>query len=206
MTEILRPKRHDDVNTFQFASALFFLGETQKGALDGAATLPSSSLNMTKTIGSSLAALRFLELLARRHRAAGSPGKHHDRHADYLHSLRSGVKQQAKLLNAFAESASERRAKEAFVEAQVALEAGMDGDAGMQTQEAFSKRFALRNSPLVREALQTFWEAALRSMQSGGDAEISYVDETGYALLFFRVYRTLMEEVRSQDMCHRASC
>ena len=153
-----------------------------------------------------LGALRFLELLARRQRNAGSPGKHHNRHADYLHSLRSGVKRQAKLLNAFAESASERRAKDAFEEAQVALEAGIDGDAELQTREAFSKRFALRNSPLVREALQAFWEAALRSMQSGGDADISYVDETGYALLFFRVYRTLMEEVRSTNAPPRIRC
>ena len=43
----------------------------------------------------------------------------------------------------------------------------MQGDESMYSVEALQHRFALRNSPVVLQGLQVWWEAALRSVRSG---------------------------------------
>lgn len=68
------------------------------------------------------------------------------------------------------------------------------GDASLHTEEALRQRFKLRAEPRVVEELQRFWEAALRSIQSGEDASAHSLSYEGYAELLRRVYRVLIEE------------
>lgn len=123
-------------------------------------------------------------------------------HADYITKLRQGVKTQSRVLASFSEHRDQVRARQAHEEAKVAHEAGVDGFEEVESLESISTRFKLRRSPHVREALQEFWQAALRSMQSGGEdrADATHVDQTGYALLFERIYRTLLEEYDEDEM------
>ena len=126
-----------------------------------------------------------------------------------LSKLRSGVRLHAKALALAEIFHDEHRAKQAFEEAKVAHEAGVDGYEELESLESHKSRFALRRSPAVRAALQEFWESALRSMQSGGDLSVSSVDQIGYSIMMERIYRTLIEEcddafaLRTESPCRR---
>ena len=117
-----------------------------------------------------------------------------------LSKLRSGVRLHAKALALAEIFHDEHRAKQAFEEAKVAHEAGVDGYEELESLESHKSRFALRRSPAVRAALQEFWESALRSMQSGGDLSVSSVDQIGYSIMMERIYRTLIEECDEDDV------
>ena len=49
------------------------------------------------------------------------------------------------------------------------------------------------------EALQAFWEAAQRSLQSGGDASAAYLHQEGHAIMLRRIYRVMIKEFDAAD-------
>jgi len=77
----------------------------------------------------------------------------------------------------------------------------LQGDVSWSTEENTRKRQQLRQDGPVRELLQKFWEAAQRSLQqaSGCDHSDSLHYE-GYAQLFRRVYRLVIEEYDDADV------
>lgn len=77
----------------------------------------------------------------------------------------------------------------------------LQGDVSWSSEENTRKRQQLRQDGPVRELLQKFWEAAQRSLQqaSGCDHSDSLHYE-GYAQLFRRVYRLVIEEYDDEDV------
>ena len=72
------------------------------------------------------------------------------------------------------------------------------GDASLNTADAFQRRFALRRDPIVRKSLHNLWEATLRSIQSS-KKESTRLGYEGYRTLFTRVYRVLIDEYDPND-------
>ena len=115
-----------------------------------------------------------------------SPRKGHSIkiHSEYIGKLRQGVKSGAAAA-AFDLTATARQAAE---EAEQLMATGgivtsvedaadlekveywQQGDANLATKENMEARKALRYHKVVLEALQIYWEAAQRSLQSGGDS------------------------------------
>ena len=91
------------------------------------------------------------------------------------------------------------------------LEYWQQGDASLNTSEALRARFALRSHAGVVEALQLFWQAALRSVTTTtttttdqGEAAAAAVHAPalgfeGYSMLLRRVYKALMDEWDEAD-------
>ena len=140
-------------------------------------------------------------------------------HREYLSKLKAGVHsglwtqgggQSAlgSLLMASSVKKAEALAQHAFASGKIVTEVSADasavefwrqGDASLSTAEALRQRFALRTEPRVVGALQHFWEAALRSIQSSGDVSAHTLSFEGYSKLLLRVYRVLMEEWDAED-------
>lgn len=118
-------------------------------------------------------------------------------HSEYLEKLRKGVKGNMALF-AFDVQAKARRARE---EAQQLIEVGgvvtcvedvadlenvaywQQGDAAFSTKERMAERQALRYHPRVLGALQMYWEAAQRSLHSGGDLSANELHQEGHHLM-----------------------
>lgn len=66
------------------------------------------------------------------------------------------------------------------------------GDASLYSVEQLEARFALRTSTPVQDALHLWWEAALWSMQSGGERDACSVCHDRYVSLFMSIYRQLV--------------
>ena len=124
----------------------------------------------------------------------------------YLSTLRSGVKHADTILRMMGTgSGAKRAAQEAakhiasgdvVLEVSVAeadkLELWQQGDADLATEEKMRERQALRYDRRVLEVLQAIWEAAQRSMQSGGDGSASTLSKEGHCLMLKRVYRVMI--------------
>ena len=139
------------------------------------------------------------------------PSAHVERsnHGSYLQKLRLGVKMIAGD-SVVANFLNDARANVKAEEAQKALAAGLvqaerydgdkelaewqQGDRSMYTSENLKRRMALRRHALVTASLQLFWEAALRSVQSGGDTTAGALHRVGYETMMNRIYRALMQE------------
>ena len=107
------------------------------------------------------------------------------RHRDYLHLLRSGHKSELLVRQMGAKTAAATASMMALddvalgravteVGAATSLEEvpmWQQGDASLATEDKMAERQALRHDRRVREKLQIFWEAAQRSLQSGGHAD-----------------------------------
>ncbi len=137
-------------------------------------------------------------------------------HSAYIEKLRTGLKGNPALF-AFGMHANARKAT---VEAQQQMEMGgivtsvdnaedlenvaywQQGDASLATKEKMAERQALRYHPLVLEALQKYWEAAQRSLQSGGDPSANELHQEGHALMLRRIYRVMIKEFDPDD-CER---
>ncbi|KOO27385.1 hypothetical protein Ctob_013451 [Chrysochromulina tobinii] len=76
------------------------------------------------------------------------------------------------------------------------------GDASLATKEKLAERQALRYHPLVLDALQKYWEAAQRSLQSGGDPSANELHREGHALMLRRIYRVMIKDFDPAD-CER---
>ena len=134
-------------------------------------------------------------------------------HARYMQVLRQGAKAMA-VARVFEVS---HNVHEGTVEAEQAIQTGkavievedpanleevaywQQGDASLATKEKMAERQALRYHPRVLEALQLFWEAAQRSMQSGGDSSASELSQEGHALMLRRIYKVMIREFDSDD-------
>ena len=148
----------------------------------------------------------------------GSSGS---KHSQYLSKLRVGCK----AVGSFAAAIQAKNVARAEDEASKALASGAiitevddesaltplwrQGSVEMSTAAAIQRRFALRQHPVVLEALQTFWMAVLRSLQLGHDDDLdderlaaTTLHYEGYRLLFSRVYRVLIESWDGDDMNH----
>ena len=82
------------------------------------------------------------------------------------------------------------------------IEYWRQGDASMATAEKIAQRQALRYDRHVLEALQALWEAAQRSLQSGGDVYADALHAEGHALMLRRVYRVMLKDFDAAD-CER---
>ena len=137
-------------------------------------------------------------------------------HSGYIDKLRTGVKGMGALV-AFDIKASTRTAR---VEAEQLLDAGgvvtsvddaadlekteywQQGDASLATKEKMEARQALRYNKLVLAALQLYWEAAQRSLHSGGDPSANELHQEGHALMLRRIYRVMIKDFDPAD-CER---
>ena len=83
----------------------------------------------------------------------------------------------------------------------------MQGDVSLATSEKIEQRQRLRFDRRVAEALQMWWEAALRSVVSieegGGDVEAETLTRDGHAMMLRRVYRVMLKELDEED-CERS--
>ena len=135
-------------------------------------------------------------------------------HTAYVNKLRSGVRVLARSGTGLSHLLAEQRieasmaagANDASVITQVGSAADVDvvekwrqGDASLYTAENLRHRRLLRHDPTVVAALQNFWEAALRSVQSDGDATVSTLHKHGYAMMMDRVFRALMQTFDGDD-------
>ena len=137
-------------------------------------------------------------------------------HSGYIDKLRTGVKGMGALV-AFDIKASTRTAA---VEAEQLLDAGgvvtsvddaadlekteywQQGDASLATKEKMEARQALRYNKHVLAALQLYWEAAQRSLHSGGDPSANELHQEGHALMLRRIYRVMIKDFDPAD-CER---
>ena len=139
-------------------------------------------------------------------------------HCNYLSKLKTGVRMGgfSGVGGALGELLMDTKVKHATEKAQLEAASGAvvtehaegdeegveywrQGDASLNTAEALRERFALRKEASVVSVLQDFWEAALRSIQSGGETSAYMLSFEGYSLLLRRVYRVLLEEWDAAD-------
>ena len=73
------------------------------------------------------------------------------------------------------------------------LEMWQQGDVSLATEEKVRERQALRHDRRVLEALQAFWEAAQRSLHSGGDPNANELHQEGHAIMLRRIYRVMIK-------------
>ena len=78
------------------------------------------------------------------------------------------------------------------------------GDLSLHTAESLAQRCALRSHPKVVAELQTWWEAAQRSMRESAQQQDEMqasngLDKKGYTLMMRRVYRCLLDDFEEQD-------
>ncbi len=79
------------------------------------------------------------------------------------------------------------------------LELWQQGDASLATEEKLRERQALRHDRRVLEALQAFWEAAQRSLHSGGDPNANELHQEGHAIMLRRIYRVMIKSYDPVD-------
>lgn len=75
------------------------------------------------------------------------------------------------------------------------------GDSAMYTPEVLVKRSELFDDPAVREVLHVWWETALRSLHSSGEAEAdtTAIPQAQYILMQRKIYKAMMEEFDEAD-------
>ena len=132
----------------------------------------------------------------------GGPISSHDR---YMAKLRAGarlegggvlhmmgVKTRVKDAKEMAQSGLVMTAVESEKEL-AKLEMWQQGDVSLATEEKVRERQALRHDRRVLEALQAFWEAAQRSLHSGGDPNANDLHQEGHAIMLRRIYRVMIK-------------
>ena len=172
--------------------------------------------------------LSIIRVLLQRSKTLNPPAKYSKGHRNYLHKLRAGVR--VVMSNQqLAPSQITRRSEAAAVQVQRALgnvvlsvesEAEkppmwQQGDMELNTASVFEARVKLRQHPMVRSALQTFWVAILRSMESSAhqsnsdgvamkhgneaadDLTWTELPFEGYHCLLSRVYRVLVDGIET---------
>lgn len=138
----------------------------------------------------------------------------HIGHNSYLTKLRTGVRVNARTGNNLSRMLADKRIENSMADGahddSVIVEVGSEadaavvekwrqGDASLYTADKLQQRRLLRHEPTVVTVLQSFWEAALRSVQSDGDATASALHKVGYAIMMDRVYRALIETFDPDD-------
>ena len=73
------------------------------------------------------------------------------------------------------------------------------GNKSLYDAQVVQVRYELRRHRLVLAALHEWWRAALRSLQSGGDAEACTLSESQYTLLSQRLYAALIPTLDTAD-------
>jgi hypothetical protein len=154
-----------------------------------------------------------------------SPRKGHSIkiHSEYIGKLRQGVKSGAAAA-AFDLTATARQAAE---EAEQLMATGgivtsvedaadlekveywQQGDANLATKENMEARKALRYHKVVLEALQIYWEAAQRSLQSGGDSSADELHQdcrNTRGRVLIRSNQTQSISCTMTDETHRGGC
>ena len=129
------------------------------------------------------------------------------KHSHYLQRLRIGTRFAGVSIRSM--SSGDLRAQRAsaaalvnhHVHTEVASEAArksipfwLQGDAMLQTADKMLERQRLRFDPQVLSALQSFWAAAQRSMQSGGEVNADSLNFRGYTIMMRRIYRLMIEK------------
>ena len=138
-------------------------------------------------------------------------------HREYLQKLRLGMRQMSLGAATFASFMDKSRvdacaaeASRAVADGSVLVEAGTEaevsgaewwrqGDQEMYTRDNLKRRVALRRDASIVEALEAFWDAALKSVQSGGDSTAHALHHAGYFDLMDRVYRSLLPSYDADD-------
>jgi hypothetical protein len=69
------------------------------------------------------------------------------------------------------------------------------GNEGLYTEEALAERAAARTHKDVVAVLQVWWEAALRSLRSGGDERTHEVGKVKYVQMMKKIYKTVSTRV-----------
>ena len=138
-------------------------------------------------------------------------------HSEYIQKLRKGVKG-SPAVAAFNLHANARRASDEAHQLMAAggivtsvddaaelekVEYWQQGDASLATKEKMEARQALRHHKVVLEALQMYWEAAQRSLHSGGDPSANELHQEGHALMLRRIYRVMIKDF-DPDECERS--
>ena len=138
-------------------------------------------------------------------------------HSEYIQKLRKGVKG-SPAVAAFNLHANARRATDEAHQLMAAggivtsvddaaelekVEYWQQGDASLATKEKMEARQALRHHKVVLEALQMYWEAAQRSLHSGGDPSANELHQEGHALMLRRIYRVMIKDF-DPDECERS--
>ena len=138
-------------------------------------------------------------------------------HSEYIQKLRKGVKG-SPAVAAFNLHANARRATDEAHQLMAAggivtsvddaaelekVEYWQQGDASLATKEKMEARQALRHHKVVLEALQLYWEAAQRSLHSGGDPSANELHQEGHALMLRRIYRVMIKDF-DPDECERS--
>ena len=129
----------------------------------------------------------------------------HDR---YMAKLRAGAKHGEAILRSMGFDTKVKKALTAEEESMVSgtvttvveseadlekLEMWQQGDASLATEEKMRERQKLRHDRRVLEALQAFWEAAQRSLHSGGDPNANELHQEGHAIMLRRIYRVMIK-------------
>ena len=128
------------------------------------------------------------------------------RHGGYLSKLRAGVKHTAGILRIMGArtqavaAAEDERSLAARKNVVTIIEEGdevpmwQQGDLELATEEKMLERQKLRYDRRVLRVLQQFWEAAQRSLQSGGDAHAADLHKEGHRLMLRRIYRLMIKD------------
>ena len=135
----------------------------------------------------------------------------HDR---YMAKLRAGAKHGEAILRSMGFDTKVKKALTAEEESMVSgtvttvveseadlekLEMWQQGDASLATEEKMRERQKLRHDRRVLEALQAFWEAAQRSLHSGGDPNANELHQEGHAIMLRRIYRVMIKNFDPVD-------
>jgi hypothetical protein len=136
------------------------------------------------------------------------PGATLSSHERYMRLLRAGAKHGDAVVRAFG---AKSRTQAMRLEAEAHMASGavimevesaeevdaiplwMQGDASLQTEEKLRQRQQLRYDRNVLRVLQKWWEAAQRSLQSGGDLSADTLHEEGHAMMLRRIYRVMIQ-------------
>ena len=135
-------------------------------------------------------------------------------HSKYMAKLRAGAKHSSSIMrilgakttasSAANDAADVMRAGIAVTDVDnddelAKLEMWQQGDASLATEEKLRERQALRHDRRVLEALQAFWEAAQRSLHSGGDPNANELHQEGHAVMLRRIYRVMIRTFDPAD-------
>ena len=151
----------------------------------------------------------------------GTPGQPSDPaekgHNDYMAKLRMGVKKETKKESVLRSLGLANKATALTDEATNIMQSGsvvttvsteeelenlelwQQGDASLATKEKMMERQKLRHDKRVLEALQAFWEAALRSVQSEGDEVADFLHREGHAIMLRRIYRVMIRKYDPEE-------
>ena len=79
-------------------------------------------------------------------------------------------------------------------EAVAQLPVWQQGDESLYTEDALQARAACRTHKEVLAVLQVWWQAAQRSLQSGGDRSASELGKERYVAMMRKIYKTMIED------------